>query len=382
VQVENGLRRAARLFDGILSSLPAITWSVDADGTILEARGGGLRTNGLHESEVLGRNFQELCPRAADDLRKALDGGFANFEWEVQHAGRTCHFDGYFQFDTERGCGAIGFSVSAPDRIDRAAGGNGHAHGLGSGAVAFPGREVTERRSLERRILTISDAERRRIGADLHDGLGQQLTGLACLATAMRDRLKKSHPKEGEKADLIAQIANEVTIQARAIARGLCPMQLEQGGLVSALEELARQSQLLLGISCEFRTKGAAPRCDQLSAIHLYRFTQEAINNAVRHGGARHLRVALVTRGSRHRLIISDDGRGFDATVHKAAPGSGLRLMNYRANEIGAEFLVTSRPGKGARVTCSFASTPNEKDFRNQGENAHDPAETPDPAGR
>jgi signal transduction histidine kinase len=304
--------------------------------------------------KLLGKNFVRLFPQGRNAIARARKGGEANFTLRGHGSDADWHAE---------------FSILAEE-------------GSEPGCLTFLGRDVTEIRWLERRILTISDAERERIGADLHDGLGQQLTGLSCLAAAMRERLKKSNPKEGKKAASIARIANEASVQARALARGHCPVQLEQGGLVSALEELARQSQLLLGITCEFRTRGAAPRCDHWSAIHLYRITQESINNAVRHGGARHLRIGLVSHRSRHRLIIADDGRGFDSTVERRVPGGGLRLMNYRATAIGAEFRVTSRPGKGARVTCSFASTSHEKDFRNQGENASDPAETPDPAGR
>jgi signal transduction histidine kinase len=469
VQTEKELRRTTRLLNGILSDLPVIACSVDADGTILETRGRGLETIGLREGQLIGKKFQEIYPQVAGDLRKALDGGSSTFLWPVQHAGRAQYFDSYLQFDSERGRGAIGFSVNVTARIEAetdrksrsqllrsvmksmpvivgrldADGRVVEAHGDGlvprgldprqltgkdfarlysqsrdaiaraqrkeevsftlSGrthdadwhaefsvmadsemerGVTFFGRDVTERRWLERRILTISDSEQQRIGADLHDGLGQQLTGLACLAAAMRDRLKMSHPEESEQAALIARLANESTMQARALARGLCPVQLEQSGLLSALEDLACQSQLLLGISCEFRTKGPPPHCDHMTAIHLYRITQEAINNAARHGYARRVCIALVSRGSRHRLIVTDDGRGFDSSAARPAPGGGLRLMNYRATVIGADFSLVSRPGRGTRVTCSFSTPFNEKDFLSQTEAGSHDTQATDSAGR
>ena len=468
VHAEEELRHTTRLLDGILTGLPVIACSVDADGTILETRGRGLVTIGLHEGQLVGKKFHEIYPQVAGNLRKALDGGSATFLWPVQHAGRTQYFDSYLQFDSGRGRGAIGFSVNVTARIEAEAERNSRtellrsvmrnmpvivgridadgrvveAHGDGlvrrgmdprhltgrdfarlysqsrdaiararrkedanftlSGrandaewhvefsmkadsemeqGVTFFGRDVTERRWLERRILTISDAEQQRIGADLHDGLGQQLTGLACLAAAMRDRLKASHPNECEQAELIARLANEATMQARALARGLCPVQLEQTGLLSALEDLTCQSQLLLGISCEFRTRGPPPSCDHMTAIHLYRITQEAINNAARHGSARHVVVRLVGRGPHHRLIVTDDGLGFDASAGRPAPGGGLRLMNYRATVIGADFSLISRPGRGTRVACSFSTPFHEKDFLGQAEAGGRSTQAPDPAG-
>src|SRR5690606_5426143 len=180
------------------------------------------------------------------------------------------------------------------------------------GGATFFGRDVTERRWLEQQLLTISDAEQQRIGADLHDGLGQQLTGMACLTAALRDRLKKTAPAEVENADLIARLASDCVSQTRALARGLCPVQLEQGSLIGALEDLPYQSQLLHGIECRFTAEGVSPRCEHLTSIHLYRITQEAIHNATRHGGAKSILVSLTMRGKEHCLSIKDDGCGFD----------------------------------------------------------------------
>ncbi|MBC8009204.1 MAG: sensor histidine kinase, partial [Burkholderiales bacterium] len=211
-----------------------------------------------------------------------------------------------------------------------------------------------ERRLLERQLLKISDAEQQRIGADLHDGLGQQLTGLACMAAALRDRLRAKLPEESSLADLVAKIANEATEQSRALARGLSPVQLEVHGVASALEDLAFQSQRLHNIECLFTLKGASPEMDHLAAIHLYRIVQESIHNAVRHGSAQRIRVGLVTKTARHRLIILDDGQGFDSRAARAPMGRGLRLMNYRANMLGGTLHVRSCLGLGTRVICDW----------------------------
>jgi len=220
----------------------------------------------------------------------------------------------------------------------------------------FFGRDITERRWLEQKLLTISDEEQQRIGADLHDGLGQQLTGMACLAAALRDRLKKNLSAEAETADLIARLASESVSHTRALARGLCPVQLETASLISALEDLTYQAQLLHGVECRCRREGAAPHCEHMAAMHLYRITQEAIHNAIRHGGAKRIVVTVNSKGDQHRLTVADDGCGFDPAMARRRGGAGLRLMSYRANMIGGTFSAESQPGRGTQVSVLFTS--------------------------
>jgi signal transduction histidine kinase len=255
----------------------------------------------------------------------ALAGGSASFVLGEGHSGDEWSVDFFVSFDTLRGDGAM-----------------------------FLGRDLTERRRLERQLLTVTDAEQQRIGADLHDGLGQELTGLACLAAAMRDRLKNAQPQESAQAELIARLANEATVKSRALAHGLSPVQLEVHGLPSALEDLVYQCQRLHSIDCAFVLRGEPPAIDHLAAIHLYRIAQEAIHNAVRHGEAEQVRVALITRPTRHRLLILDDGKGFDQRT-RSGNGRGLSLMNYRANMLGGSITVWSGPGQGTRVYCDWS---------------------------
>ena len=225
------------------------------------------------------------------------------------------------------------------------------------------GRATTQtatHRHLERLVVTAGDDERRRIGADLHDGLGQQLTGLACLGIALHDRLKSTCPTEAEQAGLIARLANEAMTQARALARGLCAIQLDQVGLPAALRDLADQSGLLFRITCRLRCSGAPPPGRQAGAIHLYRIAQEAIHNAVRHGNASRVFILLIIGRRRSRLVVRDDGCGFDAVRQRNASSGGLQLMRYRASAIGAEFSLQSTRGSGTRVACTFPHLSNE----------------------
>jgi signal transduction histidine kinase len=341
VQAEAERRKTSQLLDSIMQSLPVIAGRIDAAGVILEARGEGLAHAGLDPAQLPGRRFTELYPAAADALREALAGEAATCAVSGRHGDAEWHAEFFLGFDAAQGAGAT-----------------------------FFGRDVTARRWLERRLLTVSDDEQQRIGADLHDGLGQQLTGLACLAAALADRLK-DRPLEATQAAMIASLANDAISHSRALARGLCPVQLENAGLMIALEELAGQAHTLHGVECSFEAKGTPPSCDHLTALHLYRITQEAIHNAVRHGTARHVRISLSSRGRQHRLLIQDDGTGFPVDAHGRAPGGGLRLMGYRAAVIGGNLSVDSARDRGTRITCHFTT------FVNNHESTHPRKNTP-----
>jgi signal transduction histidine kinase len=309
---------------------------------VLEARGHGLEEAGIRPDRLTGHRLTELYPAAAEAVREALAGESATFSLAGRQRETEWHAEFFVSFDTAQGAGAT-----------------------------FFGRDVSARRWLERRLLTISDDEQQRIGADLHDGLGQQLTGLSCLAAALRDRLKAMLPAEADQAGMIAQLANEAVAQSRALARGLCPVQLENAGLVLALEEMAGQVRTLHGVECRFEVKGPAPQCDHLTALHLYRITQEAVHNAVRHGKARHIRISLVSRARQHRLRIADDGHGFALPAHGRAPGGGLRLMGYRATVIGGSVDVDSKPGGGTRITCHFTTFANNHEINHSRKTPH-----------
>lgn len=326
IKAEEMLLKTTGLLNGILKSLPVIAWSVDSEGTILEARGSGLEGVGLNGEQLVGRSLADFSTNAAAELAKTFQTGDSNFILPITHDGREHAFDTFFHQTTQtQGRTAVGFSI-----------------------------DITERRWLERKVLLISDTEQLRIGADLHDGLGQHLTGIACMAAALRDRLKASERPETKQADEIARLVNEATSQTRALARGLCPVQLDQSGLHAALEHLAYQMELVHGIECHFRSDDEPFECEHDSALHLYRITQEALHNATRHGKARRIEVVLDSCSNGRRLAIEDNGQGFDPAQKPAGSGVGLRLMQYRAAMIGGNLSIESQPQGGTRVECIF----------------------------
>lgn len=212
---------------------------------------------------------------------------------------------------------------------------------------------ITESRRLEREIQTVSEREQRRIGQDLHDGLGQYLTGIACMVKVLGAKLAEKELPEAEHAQRITSMVNETIQQARDLARGLCPVELETNGLQAAMVELASRVTKLFGVQCEFKPTTVVQMYDNAAAVHLYRIVQEAINNAIKHGGAKKIQLGLTSANNQIILTIKDDGVGVAATSGKKPHGMGLRVMNYRAGMIGASVQMESPPEGGTLVRCA-----------------------------
>lgn len=217
-------------------------------------------------------------------------------------------------------------------------------------------RDVTERRRLENEILEISTREQRRIGHDLHDGVCQQLAGIAFLSEILSDRLGDANRAEAADAQKITELVNQANKQTRSVARGLFPVRLEENGLASSLEELAVNAGTFFNTKCEFRTEGEVAIADHTAAHHLYYIAHESIVNAVKHGKASLVQVLLVAEApGQCRLAIRDNGVGLSATT--ATPrGMGIRIMEYRARLIRATVKIANRPEGGVEVSCRFVN--------------------------
>ncbi len=217
--------------------------------------------------------------------------------------------------------------------------------------------EIAERRRLEHEIIAVSEHEQMRIGQELHDGLGQQLTAVAFLAEVLARRLAEQALPETESADRIGRLMSEAVSQARLLARGLAPVELDANGLMAALEQLAANAHALFGVPCAFHCDGPVPVHDSDVAINLYRIAQEAVTNAVKHARARRLRIDLGLEDDRLSLHIADDGIGLSAAAIRNGSGMGLRTMRHRAKVIGAELSLEPDPDGGLVVRLSMPAT-------------------------
>jgi|HubBroStandDraft_3_1064219.scaffolds.fasta_scaffold93700_2 PAS domain S-box-containing protein len=215
------------------------------------------------------------------------------------------------------------------------------------------GFDVTERKGLEEAILEISAREQRRIAQDLHDGLGQHLTGIAFMSKVLQEKLSDRSLPEAVEAAKIVQMVNQAIENTRQLARGLHPVAAEPQGLMSALKKWAAEVEELFHIGCEFRCDAPLYIHDGNLATHLYRIAQEAVNNAIRHGKSRNISIGLSGKNGTGILSIQDDGEGFP-TKQESQPGVGLSIMNYRADMVGGSLKVQPNEGHGVTVTCMF----------------------------
>lgn len=213
--------------------------------------------------------------------------------------------------------------------------------------------DVTERKRLEREIIAASDSEMRRIGHDLHDGAGQQLTALALLCASLQQELRTEAPKFDEPFKKIGAELHAIIRQIRMLSHGLAPISFEENGLAEALHRLASDTSSVAKVNCEFQESATRAKCDPQTAAQLYRIGQEAVANALKHGEATKIQIALEANPRRTELRVSDNGKGFSQTVANGY-GLGLHAMRYRADVIGAELRIESQTGQGTRITCTL----------------------------
>ena len=312
------------------------------DGIITSWNKGAEKIYGYAENEVIGQPISILVPADRQDEAPQILGRLARGEAINHYETVRRRKDGEEIY--------VSLTIS-PIR-------NSEGRIVGASSVA---RDITERKRLEQEILAVSEREQRRIGQDLHDDLCQRLAGIQLMADVLqRDLLAKAKP-EAEQAGMIAARIRDAIANTKNIARGLSPVALESNGLMVALQELAENSAKLFQISCEFRFDGCVAVDDNTVAMHLYRIAQEAVTNAVKHGGAKEIVIRLAESEDKCILTITDDGLGLPETFAKNQ-GTGLQIMKYRAATIGASLEVGRAGGRGICVSCSFCKQPRPKD--------------------
>ena len=212
-------------------------------------------------------------------------------------------------------------------------------------------RDVTEQRRLEAEILQAAEAERQRIGRDLHDSLGQSLTAIGYLADAVREDLVRRQRPEAQDVRRLGRLIEKTAEQSHALARGLLLADVKRGGLAAALQELAFRTQELFGVACRYAGPAEIPPLDPNVAGQLYRIAQEAATNAAKHGQAPRIDVRLAPTRGGLLLSVRDAGKGL-SLEKQTSSRMGLNIMRYRAGMIGATLEIASQPGRGTTVKC------------------------------
>jgi len=213
--------------------------------------------------------------------------------------------------------------------------------------------DITERKLIEKELIEISDREQCRFGQDLHDGLCQHLAGIEYLTQSLKASLADKGHAEADQAAQIAMLIGQASAHAHDLARGLSPVPLEAGGLMSALQELAATTERLFQVRCELRSDGAVLIHENVVATHLYRIAQEAVSNAIKHGKAR--RIVINLARDRHWTVLSIKNDGAELPEHQPGRGGlGGRIMNFRAGMIGGVIDLQHAPDRQPVVVCSI----------------------------
>lgn len=329
------------LLRSIAARLVVLAGRVDASGCLTQLDGSLLKTRRLPLEHLLGQNVLTRYPAAAGAVRAALRGETVRLDWRV----RT----------TDDGVSRQMQVNLVPDE---------------GGGIVFFLRDISDCRRLEREVLEIADSEQCRLGRDLHDGLGQHLAGTAYLAEILRQQLTAAGSPAVAGAAQVTALIHEAIDQTRALARNLCPVDVGPHNLRRALRSLAAGVSATYHVRCELLAPSGGSSEEGLplpggagGATQLYRITQEAVGNAVRHGQARHIAISLVREevDDGHEphatLRVRDDGTGFDARAadeRDGGGGLGLHIMRYRAHHLGGTLSIHPATPHGAEVCCTF----------------------------
>ncbi|MGA2230899.1 MAG: PAS domain S-box protein [Tepidisphaeraceae bacterium] len=333
---ESALQESATKTASILTTMVDGVVTIDERGMVDSMNPAAERLFGYAASEVFGRNVKMLMPepyKSEHDeyLANYLRTGVAKIIGIGREVVGRRKNGSTFPMDL-----AVSEMLMGPRR-------------LFTGIV----RDLTDRKRLEREILEISDREQRRIGQDLHDGLGQQLAGIGFLSKALEQRLQKKSVPESADASEIAHLVSGAIAQARGMAHGLHPVDLSATGLMSALKELALTVEHTFRISCTLKCEEPVLLADNAVGTHIYRITQEAVNNAIKHGKAEHISIVLIRARDTITASVRDDGVGFPEVLPEKK-GMGLQTMRYRAALIGATLSILRLPTGGTRVDCAL----------------------------
>jgi signal transduction histidine kinase len=212
---------------------------------------------------------------------------------------------------------------------------------------------LNEYKQLEKMIFSIEEREQRLIGQNLHDSLGQTLTGIAFKTKSIENRLEKNVQISSDELSQITSLVNQSITETKNLAKQLLSLGTEDESLVMALNKLTSDTEKYYGVSCSFQGDEDFRLFDKTTVTHLYRIAQESVTNAIKHGKPNNIIISLTKENDKVLLIIRDDGKGMDL-VSGSTQGLGLQIINYRALDIGAEIDIKSELNKGTSIICTF----------------------------
>jgi PAS domain S-box-containing protein len=329
---ESAVRDGEQRLRAILDTAVEGIITIDERGTIESFNPASEKIFGYTAAEVIGKNVKVLM---STPHREQHDGYIENYK-HTGHAKIIGIGRETFARKKDGTLFPIDLSVSEVKLSDRR---------IFTGFI----RDITERKRLEKEILEISEREQRRIGQDLHDGLCQHLAGIEMLAQVLAQKLAPKSKDASARATEISTAVREAISQTRLLARGLSPVTLESEGLMSALTELAVNTEKMFRVKCALVCPDVVKFDDHAAATHLFRIAQEAVSNALKHGKAKNISISLTESANHLHLRVDDDGAGFPEKF-SASTGMGLRIMQTRIGMVGGSLTIERQPAGGTSV--------------------------------
>ncbi|HOW67176.1 MAG TPA: PAS domain S-box protein [Candidatus Paceibacterota bacterium] len=332
-EMENALRESEARLRALLKAMPDLMFILDREGRFLDFHAANSEQMLLTPEQFLDRKVSELLPRSlADKFLQNIHQALVTNQIQVQEynlvvGGETRHYEARIvAYAQDKACAIV--------------------------------RDISDTRRLEQEILEVCQKERRRLGQDFHDSLGQNLVALAFLSKALRQQLAASGRPETAQAEEIENLANQITGQASGLARGLSPLEPAAEGLMHALRELADNVTQVFNVPCRFVCNQPVLIHEDYIAVHLYYLAQEAVNNAIKHAQPRQIDLSLRNDAGNLILEIADNGLGLPSDVSQRR-GLGLRTMAFRARVLGGTLDLHPPPSGGTLVRCSVPNFPS-----------------------
>ena len=336
--IEQKLRESEARARSILKTTVDAIITIDERGSVKTFNRAAEELFQYSSSDVIGKNVHMLMPQP---YRREHDGYMENY----QKSGNAKIIGIGREVTGKRKDGTTFPMYLAVSEV------NVNGNRLYTGII----RDITEQRRLEQEVLRISEHERHRIGQDLHDGLGQMLTGITLINKNIAASLKEeNHPLAGDVHE-ITDLVKEADEYARNLSRNLIPVELDSSGLVTALERLTVNAERLFNIECTLHNVVNIHFDDPTSLTHMYRIVQEATSNAVKHGSASKVAISMEYDDTKLVVKIEDNGTGFTKDWDKQK-GLGVRIMKFRSRLIGANLEIENNSKGGATIIITLLS--------------------------
>lgn len=209
--------------------------------------------------------------------------------------------------------------------------------------------DVTDVRRLESAVIDVASRERQRLSSDLHEGLGQELTGISLLLASLATSIERGDHEIGDVVAEVRLYVDRCIDMTRELARGLSPVQIERGSLGNALRTLASEASRRLRVAITATSSPQDITVSDVASDHLYRIAYEALTNAARHSGGTQISIELWVDGPSLHLVVADNGVGL-RTSDAQSQGLGIDMMRYRARLLGGTLQLGANGASGARL--------------------------------